>query len=543
MIKKRKSYIVLGMLSAFIFLLIITSPLSIIGSESFKGKQPWEVWDYSKWGNPVRGGYYRTATSYDVGLLCPHHWPVNSWSTLGLCYEIVCTSAENYRNVPYLVEGWEFPDSVTCIMKVKPGINFHDGAPFNAEAIKYNLEWIKNKKNGCWDRAFIRTLKSMEILDEYTIKYNFKKPWASFLGFMRNTPGFMISPTLLKKGKKPVDTQMSGTASFMLEDRSPGNWIKFKRNPNWWFAKASGNPDMPYFDGWIKTIIPDKSVQLANLKAGKIHSMTLDKSQYATLKKNPHPDLTLYVWRQNTTSAFYFNTAKGPCKDIRVRKAISHAIDREALIAGTQHGLARIASCIFPGDHWAHNPKLKPVEHDLTLSKKLLAEAGYPDGLKLKGVVGITPEEVSIGEAIKNMLATVGIKWAVESLDTAAWTDKLKNLEYDFIAGGWVLLYEPDEAASGLYLPSGFNFGRSRNEKAIELIHAARVEMDEEKRKQLYWDLETVLYNNYEDAWLWWEMTPAAYRKNVLGRNNEMSQKYGMAWSRIHPLWFKDGKP
>ena len=86
-----------------------------------------------------------------------------------------------------------------------------------------------------------------------------------------------------------------------------------------------------------------------------------------------------------------FNTQKGPCKDIRVRKAISHAIDRKALIAGVNFGLGRPASSLFPPDHWCHNPTLKPVTYDPALSKKLLAQAGYKDGLTVKGYMFNTP--------------------------------------------------------------------------------------------------------------------------------------------------------
>ncbi|MBW1710311.1 MAG: hypothetical protein JRJ73_10590, partial [Deltaproteobacteria bacterium] len=92
--------------------------------------------------------------------------------------------------------------------------------------------------------------------------------------------------------------------------------------------------------------------------------------------------------------ALRFNTQKGPCKDIRVRKAVSHAIDRKALVAGIQFGLATVASSMYPGKHWCHNPNLKPVRYDPELSKKLLAEAGYPDGITLKGYMGNLPDDV-----------------------------------------------------------------------------------------------------------------------------------------------------
>ena len=203
----------------------------------------------------------------------------------------------------------------------------------------------------------------------------------------------------------PTNTtaQPQGTGPYMLEEASPGNFLKLKRNPNWWFAKASGNPDMPYFDGILITIIPDPAVRLANLRAGKIDVLVLDKSQYAGAKTDP--ELNVYRFPGNHVAAVRFNITNSVFKDIRLRKAVSHAIDRQALIAGTQFGLARLASCMYPDDHWCHNPNLKPVAYDPDMSKKLLAEAGYGCGLTVKGYWNNTTMGQTVAEAIKGMLA------------------------------------------------------------------------------------------------------------------------------------------
>ena len=539
MVTKKKSLIVTAVLVLFAAV-ILTAPAWGAGKA-----KPWAVWDYSK-EKPVRGGYYRTAGALDVGLLNPDHWPVNDWLVINFFFEKLLITDGNYRPVPWMIESWDYPDPLTCIMKLKKGITYHDGAKFNAAALKYQIDYIKNKRNGCWSRAWIAPVKSIEVVDEYTVKWTFKKQWAAFLGIVANVPGYMISPNILKedveKKNKISDTKPVGTGQWILEDRSPGNYIKAKRNPNWWFGKSIGHPDMPYFDGRIQTIIPDPSVQLANLRAGKIDTMTLSKSQYQEAKNDKN--LAVYVSPVNHVRAMRFNLAKGPCKDIRVRQAISHAIDRRALIAGTEFGLGRIASCMYPEDHWAHNPNLKPVSYDLELSKKLLAEAGYPNGLTVKGYMYNTPTAMNWTEAIKHMLAQVGITWQVDSLDPVAVSDRMKNLEYDFAIGGWTWIYDPDLMATGLYHPNGgSNYGRSHNEKVIALIRAGRKELNLAKRQKIYWELEKVLYDNYEDAWLFWEMWPVAYSKNVRGYNYKMVVRHKEIWSWSHPLWFKNGKP
>ena len=202
-----------------------------------------------------------------------------------------------------------------------------------------------------------------------------------------------------------------------------------------------------------------------------------------------------------------------PCAQGRL-----YALDRKALIAGVDFGLGRPASAMFPDDHWCHNPALKPVKYDPALSRKLLAEAGYKDGLTIRGYMLNTATSQTLAEAVKGMLANVGIVWKVELLDAAAISDKMRKVDYDFAGGGWAWIYEPDVLATGLYHPEGgFNYGRSNNPKAIALIEAGRKEMNDAKRTKIYQELEKVVYDNYEDAFLWYPMaikksTPRKFR-------------------------------
>jgi len=588
--------------------LMLVAFLSFSGLCQAEEKFPtWEEWGpkYSK-DTPQRGGYYRSAAAKYVGLMNPNHWPVNDWVALTNFYERLVYRDGHYKaSMPWLAKSWEFVDPLTVVTKLEEGVKFHDGSDFDAEAVAYQIGWILDRKNGAWSKSYLRSLKSIEVVDKYTLKWLFKEPWAAFPGaVLAGIPGWPISAEALKndvalrevkvlakklnkekgklakaekkvkagdqsekttkkleKAKKSVsaieaelkkmkagikrenqtDQAPVGTGQFVLEDARPGNYLKVKRNPNWWYAKKIGKPDMPYFDGKIITIIPDPSVQLANMRAGKIDSMAIDKASYSMVKDDPI--MNVYIYPFNALVGLRFNHAKGACKDIRVRKAISHALDRKALIVGTQFSLARIASGPFPSDHWCHNPELKPVSYDPELSKKLLAEAGYPDGLTLKGHMGDTTATVNLTEAVKAMLLRVGINWEVDTLDPAAISDRMKNLDYDLGAGGYGHIWDPDLISVNLYHPKGgFNYGRSNNEKAIPLIDAGKKEVDVAKRQQIYFEVEKALYENYEDVWLWWPLSIVAYRKQVQGYNNEMFIRWREGYSFSHPLWFKDGK-
>lgn len=501
--------------------------------------QPWAVWDKTE--KPMRGGVLRTAAEVYIGKMNPDHWPVLDWLTMGDFYEKLILTDGSYRSTAsWLTTSLAYDDPTTATTKLRPGVTFQDGTAFDAAAVKSVIDWIRDPASGTWSASWLKPLDSVEVVDDLTLRWRFKTPWASFPGVISNVPGYMISPAALKGGM--TDTHPVGTGPYLLDEASPGNFVRVKRNPNWWFAKASGNPDMPYFDGIVVTIIPDPAVRLANLRAGKIDLLLgVDKSQYAGIKNDP--ELAVYVQPANSLNALRFNCTKGVCQDVRVRQAISHAIDRRALIAGTQFGLARLASCMFPEDHWAHNPDLKPVSFDPDLAKSLLKQAGHGGGLTVRGYYNNTANGQTEAEAIKSMLADVGVTWDVELLAPVAETAPLKNADYDLAEGGWTYIYDPDLIATGLYMPDGgFNYGRSHDEAAIKLIEAGRQEIDPVKRQQIYWQLEKVLYDNYEDAWLWWEESVTALRKNVRGWNQEQLIKHKEIWYWSHPLWFKDGK-
>lgn len=561
--------------------------------------------DYSP-AKPVRGGTFHLAAVQYIGLMNPNHWPVNDWVTIGYLYDkLIYTDGKYQPTIPWLAESWVFPDNLTCIMTLRRGVRFHDGSDFNAESVKYQIEWINDPANGTWTRAWLEPLASIEVVDTHTVKWRFKRPWAGFLGIIANVPGYMMSTQALKadaalrdlkklsrqldrekrkvdliqkdvagasgeaqvkakerlkkaqkslavleeqhqkvaslaKEAREFDSNPVGSGAFILEEANPGNYLMLKRNPNWWFAKWSGM-DMPYFDRIKVSVIPDPSIRLANLRAGKVHNIDIESSQYPLIKNDRN--LQIYVYPLNHQYGLRINHKTDSCKDIRVRKAISHAIDRNALIAGPTFGLGRPASGMFPDDHWCYNPQLKPVSYDPELSRKLLAEAGYGNGLTLRGYTGNTAQYQTIAEAIKGMLAKVGIDWKVEIMDSAAISERMRNVDYDLSASEWTWIGDPDLMTTGLYHPDGgFNYGRYNNLKVTALIEAGRKEMDVARRIKIYQEIDKIINDNYDDIFTRWPMTVTVLDKKIQGWNNEMHLKNreGYFWS--HPMWFKDGR-
>lgn len=593
----RKRLLMLSCVAALLLICVMMTALpSAMAQDNPKAKPGWMEWGpkYSPV-KPVRGGTYRIAYPVYIGLMNPHHFPVMDWGTMSYMYERLVHFDGHYRpTIPWLAESWKYIDDVTVVMKLRKGVRFHDGSPFNAASLKYQMEWIMDRDNMAWTRAWIEPLKSIDVVDEYTVKWHFKRPWGSFLGTMASVPGYAVSAkalgrdaaevkmkktqrelvtarrraknekdpekadkakvlvtelearlkkyTELAQGAKPLDTNPVGTGPYIFESASTDNYIQVKRNPDWWFGKSIGLPDMPYFDRIRVSVIPDASVRLANLKAGKLDNILLDAVQYRLVKNDSN--FNSGAMPTNWLVFLLFNDAKGPCSDIRVRQAISHAIDRNALVMGTQFGLGRVSSCIYPDDHWAHNPNLKPVSYDPELSKRLLAQAGYAGGLTIKGFTLNTPEAQSFAKAVMAMLAKVGITWKPEFHGVTGMIEPFRKLDFDVLGMLYPWIQEPDHVATMLYDSSSFfNNGRSSNPKAVALINEGRATVDEAKRAKIYQKLEKVLYENYEDAWLWHLTAVLVSNKNVMGFNEEMYREYGEGYFFSHPRWFKNGHP
>ena len=138
----------------------------------------------------------------------PNHWPINDWNVITYLYEEIYFNDGSLKpSVPWLAKSIEYLDPVTALMKLREGIRFHDGTPFNAESVKYQMDWIRDKKNGAWSSAWLRPIKSLEVVDEYTVKWNFDKPWAAFIGTIANAPAYMMSTKALKGDVAPAAGQ------------------------------------------------------------------------------------------------------------------------------------------------------------------------------------------------------------------------------------------------------------------------------------------------------------------------------------------------
>ena len=275
--------------------------------------------------------------------------------------------------VPALATEWSTSeDGRTWTFRLREGVKFHDGADFNAEAVKYNFERILDPEIGSPRRSMIEMVEKVEVVDEYTVAITTKTPFGPFLAQISSYNLGMLSPTTAGERGKGYAQNPAGTGPFKLKAWEPGDTLIFEANQDYWGGK-------PAIDELVFRVVPEDSTRIMLLKSGDVDAIAgVPAFEVETLKGDQNVVLislpgfrTIYVG---------MNCQQKPFDDPRVRQAVNYAIDRQAIVDHLLRGVATVGvgpeSTSIPGSV----KDLPPYGRDVEKAKALLAEAGYPDG-------------------------------------------------------------------------------------------------------------------------------------------------------------------
>jgi peptide/nickel transport system substrate-binding protein len=311
---------------------------------------------------------------------------------------------------PGLALSWDTSaDGKAITFKLRQGITFHDGTPFNAQAVKSNLDNLIPP-----NATILSGITSVDVVDDYTVKLNLSSYNNLILyHFAANPATWMYSPEAVKKnGADWATTHPVGTGPFVLKDYQPNISITAVKNPNYW------QKGLPYLDGIEMAMVPDPMTQMITLKAGQAHAI-YDATTTATaqLREAGYPV-------QIAPGSFMTLTFDAKNSEIfskpQVRQAIEYAIDKEAICSGPGVGLYTPVYQIGSSTSPDYNPASPPRKFDPAKAKKLLAEAGYPNGFSFK--IFVLDQAWREGwVAIQSYLDAVGIKMEINVLNVSAY--------------------------------------------------------------------------------------------------------------------------
>jgi peptide/nickel transport system substrate-binding protein len=408
---------------------------------------------------------------------------------------------------PALATVWEISDDGTeYTFTLREGVTFHDGSPFNAEAVKFNFDRMLDESHPYHDTGpfplafFFSSITATEVVDELTVKFTLNAPYAPFLSNLAYPTGLLVSPAAVMEHGAEFGRNPSGTGAFKFVEWRSNEAVVIEANPNHWDGA-------PALETVVFRPITDASTRTAEMLAGGIDLMVevppVALSEFGGESFTVHEQAGPHVW------FLILNAKEGPFTDVRVRQAANYAINKEALVNDVLEGTAEVAAGPTPPAFaWAYNEALEPYPYDPEKARALIAEAGA-DGAELtfyvtEGGSGML-DPIAMGTAMQADLEAVGFDVTIETYEWNTFLGRVNpGLEgkADMAQMAW-MTNDPDTLP---YLAlrteawpdqGGFNSGYYSNPEVDALLEEARVATDQDRRAELYKQMQTIVQ---EDA-------------------------------------------
>ncbi len=364
----------------------------------------------------VSGGTVTYAAGADPDRLDPANAESNPSEAVNrMMYENLVKFDEKLRIVPGLATRWEqSKDGMTWTFFLRKGVKFHDGTPFHAESVKVFIERMIGPEKPSRAGLYVPFVNSVEIVDDFTIKIHLKTPFAFFLNNLAHSASGIISPTALKTYGKDIARKPVGTGPFKFVEWVHGDHITLIRNDDYWGGK-------PNLDKIIIKTVKEDSTRVMMLQSGDAHLIVrIPPEDVPRLEK----DAKIKLDSTETLRVLYIgiNCFKKPFTDIRVRQALNYAVDKEAIVKNIYQGRALVSSGIVAPLTTGH-VQVQGYPYDPEKAKKLLAEAGYPNGFKAKlwSPQGRYPKDFEMAQVVQQQLKKVGIDCTLDTMEWAAY--------------------------------------------------------------------------------------------------------------------------
>ena len=438
---------------------------------------------------------------------------------------------ENLDLAGELAESWQISDDKKSItFTLKPDLAWADGQPLTSEDVLFTWQLVTDEKTRSPYASDFQLVKKAEAPDALTFRVTYEQAFSPALD---SWAGLQILPKHLLQGQDIHTTTFArnpvGSSYYQLASWKHGENIQLSRNPKSVLGQAN-------IDKLITRIIPDNSAQFLELMADNIDSMNLDPIKYSrVIPARPALEKKLNLYKELGNSYTYlgFNLKHHPFDDVRVRRAINYAIDKQEIIDGVYLGLGiNIASPYKPGTRWS-NTELQPYPYDPAKAKALLAEAGFQDidgdgylekDSKKFGFEILTnqnKEREKSAVLIQRRLKEIGIEVTIRSLEWASFLSRFIHTgDFDVVILGWGLGLDPDQFSmwhSSQQAPGQFNFIGYNNPAVDRLLEQGRFEFDPEKRMKIYHEFAKVLLEDCPIVYLSAGYGLTAMHKRVQG--------------------------
>jgi len=432
------------------------------------------------------------------------------------------------RRRPHLATAWETPDEQTYLFHLQEGFRFSDGQPVTAADVQATYNSVRDAGSQSPKQQALTAIDTIEVLDPLTVRFRLRQPFAPFLeetglGIL---PARQIAAAPMRPLAEPIGSGPFRLTEFTLDER-----IVAARNDGYPLGR-------PHLAGVIFKVVPDAVSRLLELKRGSLDLVqnSIEPDALGWVRQQP----TLAVASGAGTSFQYVgvNLRDPHLADVRVRRAIAHAIDRNAIVDTILKGLATVATGLLPPTHWAYEPNVPTYAYNPKLAKALLDQAGYPapdgngSGPRFHLSYKTTTVELRrrIAEVLQEQLAQVGIALDIRSYEWATFYNDIRKGNFQLYSLSWVGIEDPDiyyqTCHSSQLPPLGNNRGYFQEETIDQLTEAARRTSDVEERRRLYAEVQRRVAQLLPVIPLWWTTNVAVMHRHLRGYEIEPNGSY-----------------
>lgn len=487
---------------------------------------------------PASAATLRWGAQNDILTLDPHSQNhATTHSLLQHTYEGLVRYTKDFQVEPSLATSWQQVSPTQWRFNLRKGVKFHDGAPFTADDVVFSYGRIIQPQGT--NQIYVSGVKEIKKVDDHTVDMILSGPNPVLLRLLVD---FRIMNKAWSVKNKSENVQnyvakeesfssrnANGTGPYVIKMWEPDKRILMSANPAWW-DKIQGNATEV-----IYTPIKSDATRVSALLAGDVDLVTdLPTQDVTRLRNDPklkvldgHEVRTIFIGMDQHSPELLYSNIKGknPFQDIRVRKALNLAVDREAIKRVTMRGLSIPAAImVAPGVH-GYTPELDRVSPvDIEGAKKLLAEAGYPGGfefgLDCPNNRYVNDEEIC--QALVGMWARIGLKVKLNAQPMATFIAKIQKFDHSAYMLGWgVATFDANYTLQSLMrtkttgADGSFNLGRISDAKLDALIDGAKTETDIKKRDAMLRDGLVITRDNYYYVPLHHQLRPWAMKKNV----------------------------
>jgi ABC-type transport system substrate-binding protein len=443
---------------------------------------------------PKKGGVLKVSASANPSSLDPATGGAGSDHTMlfPIYDTLVEWDYETLKPKPGLAE-WSFPDPQTMVLKIRSGVTFHDGTPLDAEAVKFNLDRNKTEQRSNI-KSDLATVTSAEVTGPLQVTLKLAQPDAALPGILSDRAGMMVSPAAVKDAGGSIDRKPVGAGAYAFVSWTDNEKIVVKRYPKYWRANER------HLDGIEFAIIPELATGMRSVVAGQndiVYALPARQKAVLARAKNVAQATGPTVYCQQ----IYYNWGRPPFSDVRVRKALNFALDRETFVKATLEGVGEPAYMNLPSAHWAYDPEVaKLYRYDPDKARALLKEAEIPQGFELD-LVGYTDQDsIRREEIIIEQLAKVGLKAKFTNGSIAEMSAAFfgKDKKGAGLLSAWTGRPDPSLSYTLMYSKESY-FNAARADVPADLpdaLKATRVTENIDERKKAFAKVQRIVMEN-----------------------------------------------